>query len=199
MKPVRTRSPGRVLLFLVAAWAAWFALPFALFRVRPDLPFLPPAWFVATAISWLAGSLVPLSLALLPRRRQVLPDGERALVAALAATSCLVAISAVFMRGAPGHSISLPLLMGVRNCTTLATVFALVPIVLGFAALRRLVPVGSWRVGAGLGAAAGALGGLLLHCLCPVADALHVSVAHGGAVVICALLGAAFLPLFRAR
>ena len=44
-------------------------------------------------------------------------------------------------------------------------------------------------------AAAGTRSGLVLHGLCPYGGAAHVGLAHGGGVVIGALLGMLWLPL----
>jgi hypothetical protein len=67
--------------------------------------------------------------------------------------------------------------------------FALPPLVIAALALRRLVLTGSLRAGVGLGAAGGALGGLLLHAICPVGGALHAGLAHGGSAAVGAAVG----------
>jgi len=56
--------------------------------------------------------------------------------------------------------------------------------------------VGSWRVAAALGAAGGALGGLTLHFICGFGGGLHVGLAHAGAVVLGAGIGALVLSPF---
>ena len=71
---------------------------------------------------------------------------------------------------------------------------AVVPIILGTLALRRALPVGSRWVAAGIGAAGGSLGGLVLHLHCPIADGVHVGLVHGGVIAIAALLAAALMP-----
>ena len=55
---------------------------------------------------------------------------------------------------------------------------AAVFLIAGLLALRRLVPVGGSRVGMALGAAGGAMGGLLLVFICPFATAAHVVGGH---------------------
>ena len=62
---------------------------------------------------------------------------------------------------------------------------------LGTLVLRGVAPVGSRRTAAALGAAAGGLGGFVLHLHCPIADRVHVGVVHGGVVAIAAVLTAA--------
>jgi len=190
MRPVRTRVPARSLAILLAIWAAYGAIPLMAFRVRPDLPFLPAWWVAMVGLAWCAGFMTAVAMAVLPRRGQVLPDGNRALMTALAIAGILIAGSALLPAEAPGHSISLPLLMGMRNCMTFAVIASIVPVAIGLIALRKVLYVGSWRVGAAIGAGAGALSGLILHLLCPVASAAHVSIAHGGAVLLCAGLAA---------
>src|SRR5262249_47264388 len=156
---------------------------------RPDLAYLPTAWLIAVGGAWLSGFLVPIGFALLPRRGAVLPDGARAAASAIVVAVGLMALGAVFPREAPGHSVTLPLPIGIRNCGLFALIFSIIPVTVGLIASRRALPVGAWRVGAALGAASGALAGLNLHLLCPVGGASHLALAHGGAVAICALVG----------
>jgi hypothetical protein len=127
----------------------------------------------------------------------VLPDGDRAARVAGAAAIGLIAIGLLFSHEAAGHSwpsSGAALLPTVRHCLVFSLVALLVPfgIALGFA--RRLMPVGASRMGAALGASAGALLGFVLHLLCPYASALHVAIGHGGGVVGGALLGALIAP-----
>jgi hypothetical protein len=67
--------------------------------------------------------------------------------------------------------------------------------VLGTLFLRGAAPVGARWVGWALGAGGGALGGLLLHLHCSIADRLHMGLIHGGVVV----LGGAFAALLVDR
>ena len=53
------------------------------------------------------------------------------------------------------------------------------------------MPVGGSRIAAAAGAAGGALGGAVMQFICDVGGRLHATVAHGGAVILCALVGAA--------
>jgi hypothetical protein len=80
------------------------------------------------------------------------------------------------------------------RCLIMGMATALVPVILGALILRGSVPVGSRWAGAGLGAAGGSLGGLFLHLHCPVADALHLGVIHGGVVALGAIVGALIIP-----
>jgi hypothetical protein len=76
---------------------------------------------------------------------------------------------------------------------------ALPCLLVGLLVLRRLAPVGGARLGLALGAAGGALGGLVLHFICPIATAGHVVLGHVGGMAVAALLGTAALPLVRRR
>jgi hypothetical protein len=197
MKPVPTRRPGRTLATVTALLLLYAAIPLALKRLRPDLPYLPVPWLALVALAWLLGFALPLGAAFLPRRGQVLPDGARALGAALLAAAGLIAISLLTARDAPGHSWPSdgPLLLAsVAHCLRFARPASIVPFGVALWFARRLAPVGSWRLGAALGAAAGALLGLVLHFLCPYSSALHVALGHGGAVVACGVLGALLAP-----
>src|SRR5437868_10206987 len=73
MKPVRTRVPLRTLLVVLAAGCVYPVSAVAIYPLRRDLSALPPAWLLAVALVWLLGLTIPLLLAFLPRRRQVLP------------------------------------------------------------------------------------------------------------------------------
>jgi len=76
-------------------------------------------------------------------------------------------------------------------CMGLGVATALVPVVLGALVLRGALPVGSRWAAAGLGAAGGSLGGLVLHLHCPIVDGWHLGIAHGGVVAVSAALAAA--------
>jgi hypothetical protein len=191
MRPVRTRSPMRTLLVLAVLWSAFGAIPLVAFRLRPDLAFLPVWWVAVVGFLWWLGFPIGLASAVLPVRGQVLPGAARAAWAAALITAVLLVVSALLPAEAPGRSISIPLLIGIRNCVSFALIQSMIPMAMALFALKRVVFVGSWRIGAALGAAAGALAGFILHLLCPVSSAVHVVLAHGGGVVACALVGAA--------
>src|SRR5262249_11695812 len=75
---VRPRRPGWQLVVLLAGSLAWAALLVAGparwiwgCALRPDLPFLPPAWIAGAGATWLAGCALLAWLTVLPRRGQV--------------------------------------------------------------------------------------------------------------------------------
>jgi Negative regulator of sigma F len=200
MQPVRTRVPFRTLLVVAAAACVFPVVAIALYPLRRDLGALPPLWLGSVALAWLAGFVVPLAVAMLPPRGQVLPDGARAARTALLASLTLVLMGLLFTVDAPGVTI-LPKTKwaGFFHLWWHCVSFSLkvtVPAVVTAAVLLRKVAVASLvRLGAAVGAAGGALSGLTLHGLCPYGGAPHVGLAHGGGVVIGALLGALWLPI----
>jgi hypothetical protein len=200
MKPVRTRVPLRTLLVVMAAACAYPVSAVAIYPLRQDLSALPAAWLIAVALVWLAGLSIPLALALLPGKRQVLPNAARAARVAVLAALTLVLTGLLFTVDAPGVTILpetrwagfLPLWWHCVSFSLKATV----PMLLVAAiALRRMTVVNLSYLGAAVGAAGGALSGLTLHGLCPYGGAAHVGLAHGGGVVIGAALGALWLPV----
>jgi hypothetical protein len=189
MRPVRTRSPRVGLLLALLLLGGYAAVPLLFFlHLRPDLREQPAGWLWGVSFAWFLGMLAPLSAALLPRRGQVLPDGARALVVAGAALLLLTALSLLFPAPPSSRSSRIPGLLG--HCLQLGMGLAVAPIAGLLLAIRRLAPVGSWRLGAALGAAGGALSGTLLHWTCSVVSRWHVAAAHAGAVLLCALFGA---------
>jgi hypothetical protein len=200
MQPVRTRIPLRTLLVVAAAAAVFPIAAVAIFPLRRDLHALPPLWLASVAVVWLAGFIFPLAAALLPSPGQVLPDGTRAGRTAVLASLTLVLVGLLFTVDAPGVTI-LPKTRWAGffhlwwHCVSFSLKVSVPAVIAAAIALRRLSVASLGRVGAAIGAAGGALSGLTLHGLCPYGGAPHVGLAHGGGVVIGALLGALWLPL----
>jgi hypothetical protein len=193
---VRTRVPWRPLAFAIGLFLIYGAI-FPLHGMRRDFGFLPAWWVLSVGAVWLLGLVAPLAFALMPRRGQVLPDGSRALTVALITTALILLISAL-LPGVTGHEAHRGFFDGFYHCVRFALPVAILPVATGLTLARRLAPVGSWRIGAAIGAASGALSGLCLHLICPIASALHVACAHGGAVIICAVAGAMIaIPILR--
>jgi len=200
MKPVRTRVPLRTLLVVLAAGCVYPVAALAIYPLRRDLSALPVLWLLAVALVWLAGFTIPLVLAFLPRRHQVLPDAPRAARVAVLAALTLVLTGLLFTVDAPGITILpktrwagfLPLWW---HCVSFSLKATIPMLVAASIALRRMTVVNLSYLGAPIGAVGGALSGLALHGLCPYGGAAHVGLAHGGGVVIGAVLGALWLPL----
>jgi hypothetical protein len=154
---------------------------------------------VGVGLLWLAGFVVPLALAVLPRRGQVLPDGVRAGRAAFLTCSTLVLVGLLFTVDAPGATI-LPRTTWAGfaklwwHCVSFGLKVSIPLLIFSALVLSRVAVISVGRLGAAVGAAGGALAGLTLHGLCPYGGAVHVGLAHGGGVVIGAIIGALWLP-----
>jgi hypothetical protein len=197
MGPVRTRVPLRTLLLVLAVGLIWPVVA-VVRRTREDLPFLPVAWVVAMALVWTAGVVIPLVAAILPRRGEVLADGVRAGRVAGACASILVLLGLVATVDAPQTTIPESFARAWWHCASFGLKVAVPVLLVSALVMRRLYPMGSWRVAAALGAAGGALGGLTLHFICGYGGGLHVGLAHAGGVVLAALAGALVLgPVSR--
>lgn len=201
LKPVRTRTPRLALAVVALAGAVWPLYAVAVKPWRADLDALPWTWFVPVALLWLGGFVVPLTLALLPPKGQVLPDSGAAGRAALVAAAGLTLVG-LFTVDAPGRT-RLPADTWADfshwwwHCISFSLKVVIPSLVVGIAALARVMLVGAARLGAAVGAAGGALAGLTLHGLCPYGGVLHVALAHGGGVVLGAVLGAVTFPLVK--
>lgn len=202
LRRVPTRHPRRTLAVVTGAAAVYPLYALAQFPLREDLRGLPLAWFLPVALLWLAGFLLPLVLALRPRRGQVLPDDEAAGRAAVAGAVVLTAV-ALFTIDAPGLTIVpaatwADFSAAFWHCISFGLHIVVPALLAGVVALARVMLVGAARLGAAIGAAGGALSGLTLHVLCPIGGVLHVATAHAGAVVLGAVLGALTFPAVRA-
>lgn len=169
------------------------------FEVRPDLSALPRLWLITYCAAWLTSFLAIAWLAVVPRPGDIMPNWRFAGIGAVVAASGFVLSGLLFARAVPGLSMVFePTLQNLidfgKSCLTWGMITAIVPVILGALLLRGRVPVGSRWAGAGLGAAGGSLGGLMLHLHCYVADALHLGVIHGGVVLLSALAGAVLIP-----
>jgi tetratricopeptide (TPR) repeat protein len=199
MKPVRMRSRYGALAAVALTGLVGPAIALARGPFRRDLHGLPVAWLIAAAALWGLAAAVSLASALVPRRGDVLPAPSRA--SRLSAIAMVVvALFALFATvDVPGLSM-LPAERGwtlfdsCLHCIGTVAKVAVVFLAVGLAALERLVPVGGARVGMALGAAGGAMGGLLLVFICPFASAAHVVGGHVAGMVLAAAAGAMLLP-----
>ena len=198
LQPVRTRSRRAAFVSLGAASAVYSLALLWFLDLRTDLDTLSRPWLILNSVAWLASFLAIAYLALVPRRGQVSPSWRHAGVAALVASVGFVLSGLMLGRPALDHThsdldVGSALTQG-YGCLSIGTISALLPILLGALLLRGRLPVGAHWAGAGLGAAGGSLGGLLLHLHCSIVDPLHLGLMHGGVVVLGALLGALLLP-----
>jgi tetratricopeptide (TPR) repeat protein len=201
MKPVRTRRRFGALAAVALAGVVAPAIVLARGPFRRDLHGLPIAWLIAAAVLWGTGAALSLAAALVPRRSDVLPAPGRASRLSTIAMAALALFALLATVDVPGLSM-LPaergwtLLDSCLHCIGTIAKVAVVFLAVGLAVLARLVPVGRARVGMALGAAGGAMGGLLLVFICPFASTAHVVLGHVGGMVLAALAGAVLLPAF---
>ena len=192
MTAVRPRSPARALLvvaLVACAYPAWTLAQASLHA---------PLKGVGVAALWLAGFIASLYVALVPARGQVIPDTARALRVALVSAAALL-VASILGAARSGHAPSSGSLPSWRACLIFSLEVAVPTIIAGAVALRRVALVPSWRLGAALGAAGGALAGLTLHFTHAPAGPGHMALAHGGGVVLGLLLGALTAPLLLRR
>jgi hypothetical protein len=198
MKPVPTRTRFGAFVLVGLVGLIWPAIALGHLPLRRDLSALPTWWVVTAASLWGLAFALSLAAALVPRRGDVLPAPGRASRASGAAMAVLLVFVLVATAQAPGVSVRpedlhWTLLRSCVHCASFVLEISAVFLVIGLLALRRLVPVGGSRIGMALGAAGGAMGGLVLHFICPIADTGHVALAHVGGMGLAAAIGALLL------
>jgi hypothetical protein len=195
LAPVATRRPLRQLALLIAVSLIYGAGFVAMLAVRRDLHELPMGWLLGVGVMWLAGFVVPVYLATVPRAGAVAPRWRLAGIASVIAAIGFIGLGLVLHPSGPSsHPLGWAQFGRGHGCLELGLAAALVPVVVGAIFLRGALPVGSRWAAAGLGAGGGSLGGLMLHLHCSVTDGLHVGLIHGGVVGVAALLAAAVVP-----
>jgi hypothetical protein len=195
LAPVATRRPLRQLVVLVAVSLIYGAGFIAMLAMRPDLHELPMGWLAGVGLLWLAGFVVPLYLATVPRAGAVAPRWRLAGISSVIAAIGFIALGlALHPSGPSSFQLGWAQFGRGHSCLELGLAAALVPVVVGAIFLRGALPVGSRWAAAALGAGGGSLGGLMLHLHCSVTDGLHVGLVHGGVVGVAALLAAAVVP-----
>ncbi|HEX3904161.1 MAG TPA: NrsF family protein [Polyangia bacterium] len=204
MKPVRTRARFGTLAVVALIGLSWPALVLTHHAFRPDLAALPLGWVIASAALWSAAFAVSLTAALVPRRGDVLPAPGRASRVGGTAVTGLFLFALVASVQVPGISLRpedahMTLLQSCVHCASFVLEVAAPFLLAGLFALHRLVPMGRARIGMALGAAGGAVGGLVLHFICPFAGTAHVVLGHVGGTILAAAAGAALLPALLRR
>lgn len=192
LAPVAPRRPARQLAVVTAASLAWALCMVGLLTLRRDLGELPRLWLVSYLAAWLLGFAAPTAMLVVPARGGMMPRWlPAAVIAAIATVGFIVAGLAMARSGPSSLHRGLSSWAG---CLSTGVATAVVPIALIGLALRGAVPSATRVTAAAAGAAAGAIGGFMLHLHCPIADHLHVGIVHGGVAVITALVAAALLP-----
>ncbi len=199
MKPVRMRSRFGAFVAVLAAGLMWPVGTFFFRPMRQDMIGLPRMWVVVGAVLWGAAFLLSLGAALIPRRGDVLPGAARASRISFVGMLLVFLFALIFGVDVPGLSLTpadkgWTLFDSCVHCIGYVFRVAGVFFLVGFLVLRRALPVGARRIGLALGAAGGAMGGLVLHFLCPFAGTDHVVLAHVGGMIVAAAAGAVLLP-----
>jgi Negative regulator of sigma F len=198
MKPARTRTRFGAFAVVCLVGLGWPAFTLAQAPFRRDLAALPAVWIALGAALWAAAFALSLSAALVPRRGDVMPSAGIAARLALGAMATLLVFVALWIPSVPGVSLH-PADLGVSTlqstwgCAKVVLETAIPVVLLGFVVLRRVLPVGGRAAGVALGAAGGALGGLTLHFVCPMATTSHVLIGHVGAMIVASVVGALLL------
>ena len=195
LRAVTPRAPARQLAGVVALSLLYAGGLVAFLGVRPDLSGLPRLWLGGFASLWLASFGAITWLVLVPARGQVIPRWRWAAAVAALAALLLIAGGLLLPRTVPGRSLTYdPSVASVMHhaggCLTWGLIAAVVPALLAALAVRGAVPVGTRTAAAALGAAGGALGGLVLQFHCPITERYHLGLVHGGVVVLAALVAA---------
>lgn len=198
MKPVRTRTRFGAFALVALLGLVWPVIALGHLPLRRDLEALPAWWVITAAALWGMSFVLSLAAALVPRRGDVLPAPGRASRVSGTAMAVLLLFALVATAQAPGLSarpedLHFTLFRSCVHCIRFVFEISAVFLLVGLLALRRLVPVGGPRVGLALGAAGGAMGGLVLHFICPIAGTAHVVLAHVGGMMLAAATGALLL------
>jgi hypothetical protein len=203
-KPVRTRTRFGALAAVALVGLVGPVLVLTHHAYRLDLGALPLGWVVAAAALWSAAFVSALTAALVPGREDVLPAPGRASRVGGAALAVLFTFALAASAQVPGVSLRpedahMTLLQSCVHCAGFVLKVAIPILLVGLYVLRRLVPVGRARIGMALGAAGGALGGFVLHFICPLAGTAHVVLGHVGGTILAAAAGAMLLPALLRR
>lgn len=203
LESVPARRPRRAFALVVLTSTAYAAALIYLLTIRRDAEELSSAWLGTYVIGWMLGFAGLSWIAMVPPKGQMMPRIGPALAGTLITAALFTTVGLALARTAPSSVLSPQTVKGIavmgHGCLRWGVITALVPIALGAVLLRGVIPVGGRAIGAAMGAAGGCLGGAMLHIHCPIADALHLGLVHGGVVLAAAGLGALLLPAVAKR
>jgi hypothetical protein len=195
LAPVTMRRPWRDFAKVAALSLVYGAALVGILHMRRDMHGVPVWWLVTYGIAWFTGFVALAAISIIPRRGSVMPSWRIAGLAAFLVSLGFVTMGLVMDPGCEASvCYTLDTIHRGHWCLEIGVGTAIVPVVLGALLLRGVLPVGSRWNAAGLGAAGGSLGGLVLHLHCPIADRWHLGLVHGGVVLVSALLAAALAP-----
>lgn len=194
IKPARPRRPLRDAAIIMLTGLGFAGAMLAVMEVREDLLELPVSWLVLMGAAWLLGFVVPAWLVVVPPRGQMIGRWRTAALAGGLSAILFLVCGFVIQPSGPSSLPRLAAPLHSYGCLEIGLIAALVPILLSAIAVRGAFPVGSRWAAMALGGAGGALGGMMLHFHCSVTDPVHVSLMHGGVVVVAALISALVMP-----
>jgi len=188
--PTRSELARRRRLALVVS-VAWFAVQFAAFGVRGDLDRLPAVYLLVLSLGPASAGILALALAI--RGGQLGLGTKTLLVSGLAVLAPIAFMVSAFLLPIPyEHGETGDVSFG-AYCLNCSLAWALLPIAAAGLSLRGAFAAGAvWRsalLGAGCGLVAA--GVFTLHC--SVVGKWHLVIAHGGAVLLSAIIGAVAL------
>jgi len=193
--PATPRNPRRDAGLVIGVSLVYAAALLAVLRLRRDLDGLPVGWMIAYSAAWFAGFASLAWIAIVPAPGAMMPRWRMAGVGAAIAATMFIAGGMLLHESTPlSVSYGLANLHRGHWCLEIGVATAIVPATVGALVLRGVLPVGSRWAAAGLGAAGGSLGGLVLHLHCPIADGWHLGIVHGGVVAVSALIAALLAP-----
>jgi hypothetical protein len=204
MKPVEPRRPFRSFGLVVVACLAIVAFHVHTYDLRHDFEAIPKWWFWTLGGAWLCAYLVPLAVALVPAPGSIFVDARVARAAAFGVPVLAVTMAVLLRIDAPPATVipstTADTLGYIEWCLLNGLEMSVVPFVLGALVIRSAPqPLSTKWIGAALGAANGALTGLMLHFHCWIGGALHTGVAHAGHAVLGAIAGAIVVPALTHR
>jgi Negative regulator of sigma F len=163
-------------------------------KLRADWVELPVWWQLGMAGLWIVGMAVPVALLIVPANGRVGGHWRAASVIAMGMTALFCAIGWFHPSGPSSFSYAEAPLRG-HGCMQMGLAIAIIPALAVAFVLRGVYPTTSRIVAASIGAAAGSIGGLVLHFHCRVTDGLHLLLFHGGMVVAASFIVAVAAPL----
>lgn len=172
--------------------ALWALAQFGALGVRFDFSRLSFGYVALTTLLPLAVGIAGLALALQPGRAGLGADRGLLLglvmVGPLSVMGTALLVPEPYAGGLAGDTAS------IFMCGNLALGWAALPVLAASLALRGAFAASTTLRSAAVGAACGLGAAVAAQIRCPVTGAAHIALAHGGVVVISALLGAFLLP-----
>jgi hypothetical protein len=189
--PTRSTVQRRQWLALAVA-AVWAVAQLAALGIRFDLGKLPSNYVALTVLFPLAIGIVALSLAVQPGRAGL--GVPRSWLLPLVVIGPLSVVGTALLLPEPYASGIAGNRLAIFMCGNLALGWSAVPLLAAALGLRGAFAAGAlWR-SALVGTACGLGAAVAAQVRCPITGAWHIVLAHGGVVVIAALLGAFLLP-----